>query len=225
MYTGFWRIADTVLIAHFPGLFFEYGRSLRGRDRIQTGNVPVVGSNGIDGYHSISLVKGHGIVIGRKVSVGKVNWYSTDFWPIDTTFYVQPKQEVNLRWVYYLLTNLHLDRLSIETGVPGLNRNDAYRLQVMLPTLVEQERIVAILDAADELRKLRQQADRLTGERTVVVDDLIATGGTLQAVCRLIERLGGEVVGISAVIDLSFLPWREKLAKYDVNYLISYDSE
>ena len=63
------------------------------------------------------------------------------------------------------------------------------------------------------------------GERTVVVDDLIATGGTLQAVCRLVERLGGEVVGISTVIDLSFLPWREKLEKYDVNYLISCDSE
>jgi adenine phosphoribosyltransferase len=63
------------------------------------------------------------------------------------------------------------------------------------------------------------------GERTVVVDDLIATGGTLQAVCRLVERLDGEVVGISTVIDLSFLPWREKLEKYDVNYLISYDSE
>ena len=63
------------------------------------------------------------------------------------------------------------------------------------------------------------------GERTVVVDDLIATGGTLQAVCRLVERLGGKVVGISTVIDLSFLPWREKLGKYDVNYLISYDSE
>ena len=63
------------------------------------------------------------------------------------------------------------------------------------------------------------------GERTVVVDDLIATGGTLQAVCRLVERLGGEVVGISTVIDLSFLPWREKLERYDVNYLISYDSE
>lgn len=63
------------------------------------------------------------------------------------------------------------------------------------------------------------------GDRSVVVDDLIATGGTLQAVCCLIERLGGEVVGISAVIDLSFLPWREKLAKYDVDFLISYDSE
>jgi adenine phosphoribosyltransferase len=63
------------------------------------------------------------------------------------------------------------------------------------------------------------------GERTVVVDDLIATGGTLQATCRLVERLGGKVVGISTVIDLCFLPWREKLQKYDVNYLISYDSE
>lgn len=63
------------------------------------------------------------------------------------------------------------------------------------------------------------------GEKVVVVDDLIATGGTLQAVCRMIERMGGEVAGISVVIDLSFLPWREKLKGYDVHYLISYDSE
>ncbi len=64
-----------------------------------------------------------------------------------------------------------------------------------------------------------------SGERVVIIDDLIATGGTLQAVCKLVEKLGGEVVGISAVIELSFLPWREKLTGYDVNYLVSYDSE
>ncbi|UCD64405.1 MAG: adenine phosphoribosyltransferase [Candidatus Zixiibacteriota bacterium] len=63
------------------------------------------------------------------------------------------------------------------------------------------------------------------GDRVVVVDDLIATGGTLRAVCRMVERLGGEVVGISVVIDLAFLPWREKLSGYDVNCLVSYDSE
>ena len=62
-------------------------------------------------------------------------------------------------------------------------------------------------------------------ERVVIVDDLIATGGTLKAVCNLVERLGGEVAGFSAVIDLSFLPWREKLADYDVNCLVSFDSE
>lgn len=62
-------------------------------------------------------------------------------------------------------------------------------------------------------------------DRVVIVDDLIATGGTLRAICTLVERCGGKIVGISAVIDLSFLPWREKLADYDVNYLISFDSE
>jgi adenine phosphoribosyltransferase len=63
------------------------------------------------------------------------------------------------------------------------------------------------------------------GARVVVVDDLIATGGTIKAVCSLVELLGGEVVGVSSVIELSFLPWREKLKGYDVDYLISYDSE
>jgi adenine phosphoribosyltransferase len=63
------------------------------------------------------------------------------------------------------------------------------------------------------------------GDKVVIVDDLIATGGTLQAACKLVEELGGEVTGVSAVIDLTFLPWREKLAGYDVNCLIAYDSE
>lgn len=63
------------------------------------------------------------------------------------------------------------------------------------------------------------------GERVVIVDDLIATGGTLRAVCNMVEKLGGQVVGISAVIDLSFLPWRKKLQAYDVDYLVSFDSE
>lgn len=73
---------------------------------------------------------------------------------------------------------------------------------------------------------LEIHSDAVTkGEKVVVVDDLIATGGTLKAVCKMIERLGGEVAGISVVIDLSFLPWREKLDRYDVHYLISYDSE
>ncbi len=74
--------------------------------------------------------------------------------------------------------------------------------------------------------KLEIHSDAITsGDNVVVVDDLIATGGTLEATCNMVKRLGGEVAGISTVIDLSFLPWREKLAAYDVNYLISYDSE
>jgi adenine phosphoribosyltransferase len=62
------------------------------------------------------------------------------------------------------------------------------------------------------------------GDRVLVVDDLIATGGTLVAACKLVEQLDGVVVGISSVIGLDFLPHKEKLNDYDVDCLISYDS-
>jgi len=140
-------------------LSLEYGRSLRKDARDSEGSIPVAGSNGIDGWHNKALVKGPGIVVGRKGSVGKVTWFDKDFWPIDTTYYVKPKIKCELRWIYYLLIFLQLDRLSIVTGVPGLNRNDAYKLSFGLPPLSEQHRIVEILDQADALRKKRAEAD------------------------------------------------------------------
>ncbi len=74
--------------------------------------------------------------------------------------------------------------------------------------------------------KLQIHADAIKpGERVVVVDDLMATGGTLVAAAKLVEKLGGVVAGISGVIGLDFLPYKEKLARYDFNCLISYDSE
>ena len=63
------------------------------------------------------------------------------------------------------------------------------------------------------------------GDRVVIVDDLLATGGTMAAVCRMVEELGGQVVGISTVVELSFLPWHDRLSDYDVSYLVSYASE
>ena len=140
-------------------LSLEYGRALRRDARDPNGNIPVAGSNGIDGWHTQALVQGPGIVVGRKGSAGRVTWFDEDFWPIDTTYYVQLKINCELRWVYYLLGFLQLDRLSLVTGVPGLNRNDAYRLSFGLPPLSEQRRIVEILDQADAQRKKRAEAD------------------------------------------------------------------
>lgn len=61
------------------------------------------------------------------------------------------------------------------------------------------------------------------GQRVVVVDDLLATGGTASATCSLIEKLGGEVVGLAFVIELSFLDGRDKLKGYDIFSLLKYD--
>lgn len=61
-----------------------------------------------------------------------------------------------------------------------------------------------------------------TGERVVIVDDLLATGGTALAAARLVETLGGKVEGIEFLIELGFLHGREKLAGYPVNCALSY---
>ena len=63
------------------------------------------------------------------------------------------------------------------------------------------------------------------GDNVVIVDDLIATGGTLKAAVDLVERLDGNVAGILCLIELSFLKGREKLSGYNMFSLINYDSE
>lgn len=63
------------------------------------------------------------------------------------------------------------------------------------------------------------------GQKVLIVDDLLATGGTLQAACKLVEKLGGKVVGILILIELSFLKGREKLQNYELFSLIKYARE
>ncbi len=63
------------------------------------------------------------------------------------------------------------------------------------------------------------------GQKVVVIDDLIATGGTIEAAVRLIEQLGGEVVRIVFLMELAGLKGREKLANYDVESVIRYEGK
>lgn len=63
------------------------------------------------------------------------------------------------------------------------------------------------------------------GQRVLVHDDLLATGGTAAAKCELVEELGGVVAGVAFVVELTFLPGRERLGGYDILSLVSYDSE
>lgn len=61
------------------------------------------------------------------------------------------------------------------------------------------------------------------GQKVLIVDDLLATGGTALATCHLVEKLGGQVVGLAFAIELNFLNGRKKLARYDIFSLIRYD--
>ncbi len=63
------------------------------------------------------------------------------------------------------------------------------------------------------------------GQRVLIIDDLLATGGTAVACCKLVENAGGEVAALAFVIELSFLEGRKKLRGYQILSLIQYDQE
>ena len=63
------------------------------------------------------------------------------------------------------------------------------------------------------------------GQKVVIIDDLIATGGTIEAITKLVEQLGGEVVKIAFLMELAGLDGRRKLAKYDVDSVIRYEGK
>lgn len=65
----------------------------------------------------------------------------------------------------------------------------------------------------------------IPGQKVLIVDDLLATGGTIMAVADLVKKLGGHILGFAFIIELDFLKGRQKLADYDVHSLVHYDGE
>jgi type I restriction enzyme S subunit len=114
-------------------LELAYGKGLKEEIRTETG-YPVVGSSGIVGYHSDFLVEGPGIVIGRKGTLGKVMYLYTNFFPIDTTYYVKSKiNSPGLFYEYFLLKSIGFEDMNSDSAVPGLNRDIALSTEICIP--------------------------------------------------------------------------------------------
>ena len=120
----------------------KYGKGLVGKNRNQSGEFFVFGSAGVVGYHDRPLVQGPALIIGRKGTVGAVHFSAGPCWPIDTTYYVEPTPSTNLAFFGYLLKATDLAGLDRSTAIPGLNRDDYSEIEIPLPPLAEQRRIV-----------------------------------------------------------------------------------
>jgi type I restriction enzyme S subunit len=143
---------------------FTYGKGLREAERNDEGSVPVFGSNGIIGHHDMPLVDSPAIIIGRKGTVGAVHFSAKPCWPIDTTFYVVDKDVEILRFKFYLLKSLQLDKMNADSAVPGLNRSAAHARRIRIPPLPEQRAIAHILGALDDqIETLRRMNETLEG--------------------------------------------------------------
>jgi type I restriction enzyme S subunit len=145
-----------------------YGKGLTEKER-KNGVYPVYGSSGIIGYHNDYLVKGPGIIIGRKGSVGEVNLSKTNFYPIDTTYYLKLKNDNDIFFFYYLLKTLRLNEINSHSAVPGLSREDVYSLYIPLPPLPEQKAIAEVLSNIDDKIELLHRQNKTLEEMAMTL--------------------------------------------------------
>ena len=122
-----------------------YGDTLISENR-QNGVLPVYGSNGIIDTHSSANTLSPAIIVGRKGSLGKIQYSDVPCFVIDTAYFIDRRtSHVNLRWLYYVLHALKLERFR-NSVLPGLNRKDTEGQYVPLITAEEQDQIANFLD-------------------------------------------------------------------------------
>jgi type I restriction enzyme, S subunit len=160
---------------------FVYGDALPQTGR-SMGEVPVYGSNGRVGWHSNGNALPPCIIVGRKGSFGKVNYCQDASFVIDTAFFIDARvTKANLRWLYYALSWIGLDRISKDSAVPGLDRDDAYQQLAVVPPPSEQAAIVRFLDWANgrlerAIRAKRKIVALLNEQKQAIIHRAVTRG-------------------------------------------------
>lgn len=115
-------------------LTLKRGYDLPKRKRV-SGQYPIVSSSGVSDFHNKAKVKGPGVVTGRYGTLGEVFYIASDFWPFNTSLYVQDFKKNNPLFISYFLRTLPLKSQNVAGAVPGVNRNYLHMLPVSKPPL------------------------------------------------------------------------------------------
>ncbi|GAA3735295.1 type I restriction enzyme S subunit [Spinactinospora alkalitolerans] len=160
------------------------------------GIFPVVGAAGISGWHSEGPIKGPGVVLGRAgASMGVATYVTQDFWPLNTSLFVEDFLGNNPRFIYSMLRCIDFSGYNSGAAQPMLNRNYIRSVTVTVPPISEQDKIASLLGAlddkiavneriADSSRQLALslfEKDTLRSGRTTTVSaisSLLTRGGT-----------------------------------------------
>lgn len=117
----------------------------------QDGDVPVVSSSGITGYHKEAKAIAPGVVTGRYGTLGEVFFLDRDYWPLNTALYVVDFKGNDPKFSAYFLKHALKDYQSDKAAVPGVDRNVLHELKVRAPNITTQLRIASILSTYDDL--------------------------------------------------------------------------
>ena len=130
-------------------------------DRINPGNVPIVYSNGVNGFHDKGMASAPGLVTGRSGTIGKLHFIEEgDYWPHNTSLWVTSFESNYPKFIYYLYTSIGVGRFTSGSGVPTLNRNDVHAFKTLIPqSIAEQQKIADCLTSLDD--RIRLETERL----------------------------------------------------------------
>lgn len=127
----------------------EYGKALR--DYSDTvGNVRVFGTNGPIGWTDTPLAPGPGVILGRKGAYRGVHYSPDPFFVIDTAYYVVPKTDLEMRWLYYAVVHHQLGLIDDGSPIPSTTRAAVYPREIVVPPLADQRAIASVLGALDD---------------------------------------------------------------------------
>ena len=134
----------------------EYGKGIRGyADAV--GPYRVFGSNGPVGWTNEPLASGPGVILGRKGAYRGVRFSMEPFFVIDTAYYVVPKSELDMRWLYYAIIHHKLGEIDDGSPIPSTTRAAVYVRDLSVPEFPEQEAIASLLAALDDKIELNRR--------------------------------------------------------------------
>ena len=121
------------------------------RSKRCNGTIPIVSSSGITDYHNVAKEKAPGVITGRYGTIGDVFYVNQDYWPLNTTLYVEDFKGNDPLFISYFLKTIDFDSFAAKSAVPGINRNDLHMADVSVPGIKTQKKIAAILSTYDDL--------------------------------------------------------------------------
>ncbi|MCP5279465.1 MAG: restriction endonuclease subunit S [Thiobacillus sp.] len=114
------------------------------------GGVPIVSSSGVSDYHCEAKVKAPGVVTGRYGTIGQVFFCEQDFWPLNTTLFVEDFKGNDPKFIFYFLKTVDFFAYSDKAAVPGVNRNHLHTARVQIPDEKTQTEIAQTLGVLDD---------------------------------------------------------------------------
>ncbi len=135
----------------------QRGHDLPEQNRVK-GEIPILGSFGVTGWHNESKASGPGVTVGRSgASFGVVSFSPVDYWPLNTALYVKDFHGNHPKFVYYFLRSIDFTRYNSGSAQPSLNRNHIHPILIEIPSFSEQKAIAHILGSLDDKIELNRQ--------------------------------------------------------------------